>query len=62
MVKGGSHQVMTREEFENRFELLCNDILNLENRIKYIADEIEKISVNLSSRTNEVTLKYDTEQ
>ena len=40
-------------EFSNK---LSNDILNLENRIKYIADEIEKISVNHKNKENMLQL------
>lgn len=40
-------------EFSNK---LSNDILNLENRIKYINDETEKISVNHNNKKNMLQL------
>jgi len=36
-------------EFSNK---LCKDILSLENRIKYINSEIEKIAINRNNRKN----------
>jgi len=40
-------------EFSNK---LCKDILSLENRIKYINSEIEKIAINRNNRKNMLQL------
>lgn len=40
-------------EFSNK---LCKDILSLENRIKYINDEIEKITTNHNNKENMLQL------
>lgn len=52
LYKDKINNVISKKDYIEFSNKLCKDILNLENRIKYINNEIEKISANHKNKEN----------